>query len=159
VISAIKILGEDYHFAILGIGPEESKLKESVKNLNLEKQVHFLGEINHNEMPKYLKVCNAFIRASRSEGMGNSFIEAMAAKIPVIATQEGGLSDFIFDNKTAYVVNKNNPEDIVEAVKRIREDKEKSSLIIDTAYKMVVEKYSWDHITDRMEKEVFDIIK
>lgn len=159
VINAIYMMkDEKYHFAILGIGPEEDNLKNLVKKLNLENRIHFLGQISHEEMPKYLKSCNAFIRASRSEGMGNSFIEAMSAKIPVIATTEGGLSDFIFDNETAYVVEKNSPEQIVNKIKLIEKDLFLKNKIIENSYNMILEKYNWDKIVLDMKREVFDII-
>ena len=57
----------------------------------------FWGQVDHKEMPKYLKISDVFTRPSRSEGFGISFVEAMAAEIPVVATQEGGLADFLFD--------------------------------------------------------------
>ena len=92
-------LPENVHFIVLGVGPDEVMLKKLVKHERVESRVQFLGQIEHNEMPLYLKACDIFIRPSRSEGMGNSFIEAMAAGLPVIATQEGGIADFLFDEK------------------------------------------------------------
>jgi len=44
----------------------------------------------------YLKNSDIFIRPSLSEGFGNSFVEAMASEIPVVATQEGGYRRFSF---------------------------------------------------------------
>jgi glycosyltransferase involved in cell wall biosynthesis len=97
--------------------------------------------------------------------MGNSFIEAMAAKIPVIATQEGGLSDFIFEDtskQTAWVCKKDDPESIVKAVNRIektkREDLEKYNAILQNSYQMVIEKYDWDIIAKEMDTQVFSKI-
>lgn len=156
VIKAIKMLDTAYHFAILGIGPEEEKYKKLVKELGLEQRVHFVGEVKHPELVVYLKACDIFIRPSRSEGMGNSFVEAMATKMPVVATQEGGLSDFIFDDETAFVCEKDNPESIANAVCRIEQmpyfEMEK---ILNHAYEMVKEKYNWDVVAKRMEEEVF----
>jgi len=157
VIRALAKLENKYRFAILGIGPEEDKYRILVKELALENRVHFAGEVKHPLMAVYLKACDIFIRASRSEGMGNSFVEAMSMKMPVIATTEGGLSDFIFDSQTAFVCKKNNPESIVNAIQKIEEfeREEKLQEVLDTAYKMVLEKYDWKLVAERMEKEVF----
>jgi len=152
-INAIKLLPEKYHFAILGIGPDEEKLKKIVNDLDINNRVHFVGQIGHPLMAVYLKACDIFIRPSRSEGMGNSFVEAMSTKMPVIATIEGGLSDFIFDGKTAWVVKKDSLESIKEAVLRIEEGGNRKQ-ILDTAYDMVVEKYNWDLVARRMGEEV-----
>lgn len=166
VIKALKLLQEKglkrFHFAILGIGPEEDKYKSLVAEYGLESSVKFLGEVKHPEMAVYLQACDIFIRPSRSEGMGNSFVEAMSMRLPVIATTEGGLSDFIFDEKTAWVVEKNNPENIADVILKIDNLKnsnlEKYTQILNEAYDMVLEKYDWDIIGSRMEKEVFEKI-
>lgn len=156
VINAMSKLPEKYHFAILGIGPEEEKYKKLTKDLQLENRVHFVGEVKHPLMAVYLAVCDIFIRPSRSEGMGNSFVEAIALKLPVIATTEGGLSDFIFDEKTAWVVKKDNPESIREAVMKIENcDEAKKQKILDDAYTMVAEKYNWDKVANDMLEKVF----
>lgn len=158
-INAIAKLDSKYHFAILGIGPDFDKLKKIAEDLNISNRIHFVGQVAHPLMAVYLKACDIFIRPSRSEGMGNSFVEAMSMKMPVIATTEGGLSDFIFNQKTAWVVEKDNPESIKQAVLKIEnissEDKKK---ILETSYNMVIEKYDWELIGRRMQTEVFDKI-
>lgn len=159
VISAVAKMPE-IHFAILGIGPEEEKYKKLAKELGVESRVKFVGEVKHPELAVYLKACDIFIRPSRSEGMGNSFVEAMSMKMPVVATREGGLSDFIFDGETAFVCEKDNPESIVKAIEKLSTFREGGQLekVLDTAYAMVLEKYNWDVVAERMEKEVFSKI-
>ncbi len=114
-------------------------------------------------MPKYLKVSDIFIRPSLSEGFGNSFVEAMASEIPVIATQEGGIADFLFDanrnpdkETTGWAVDVRNPKQISEAVKDILSNHEKTQKVIATAKKMVIEKYDWDIISKDMHQKVFN---
>ena len=77
----------------------------------------------------------------------------MASGLPVIATQEGGLADFLFDEKrnpdkpiTGWAVDKNSPEAIADAVRAIMNNPEKMRAITATAKAMVMEKYDWDHI-------------
>ena len=113
-------------------------------------------------MPLALKACDIFIRASRSEGMGNSFIEAMVAGLPVIATQEGGIADFLFDAKrnpdketTGWAVDKDSPEQIAEAVQDIIAHPEQVARVTAAAKKMAEEKYDWDLITPHM-RSLFD---
>lgn len=160
VIKAVAKLDKKYQFAILGIGPDEENYKKLAKDLDIENRIHFIGQINHPSMMVCLKACDIFIRPSRSEGMGNSFVEAMSLKIPVIATTEGGLSDFIFDEHTAFVCKKDDPDSIVAAVEKIETFKKdyRLQMVLDNSYKMVKEKYDWDKIACQMEKEVFSII-
>lgn len=159
VIEALKNLDTKYYFAVLGIGPEEEKYKRLAKDLGVSNRVVFVGEVKHPEMATYLKAGDIFIRPSRSEGMGNSFVEAMSMKLPVIATTEGGLSDFIFQGKTAFVCEKDNPESIVKAIKKIEQTSYlEMENILNASYDMVLEKYNWDVIANRMKIEVFDRI-
>jgi glycosyltransferase involved in cell wall biosynthesis len=85
IIDSLTYLPENVKFLVLGTGHEEEMLKQRTKRLNLENRVIFLGFVKHEDMPKYLHVSDIFIRPSLSEGFGNSYIEAMAAGIPVIA--------------------------------------------------------------------------
>lgn len=162
VITALTTLSENVRFIVLGTGPLEEELKRKTKKLKLENRVQFLGHVEHEELPKYLKACDIFIRPSRSEGMGNSFVEAMAAGLPVVATQEGGIADFLFDEKrnpdkpiTGWAVDKDSPGQIAGAIKEIMSRPEKVRAVIATAQQMVTEKYDWDLVAKDMQQRVF----
>ncbi|MFC1775693.1 glycosyltransferase, partial [Patescibacteria group bacterium] len=77
VIKALPSLSENIKFVILGTGPDEQMLQELAKKEGVSERVIFLGQVDHAEMPKYLKISDIFIRPSLSEGFGNSFVEAM----------------------------------------------------------------------------------
>jgi len=162
VIRALALLPEHVHFVVLGIGPDEAKLKKLSRKLGVSERVRLVGQISHSDMPKYLKACDIFIRPSRSEGMGNSFVEAMAAGLPVIATQEGGIADFLFDEKrnpeqpmTGFAVDKDSPKDIARAVKEIMSHPEKVRAVVATAKAMVKDMYEWDIVAKNMREKVF----
>lgn len=162
VIEALPSMSPHIKFLIVGNGPDEHKLKLQVTNSKLEDRVIFLGYMDASAIPAYLKIADIFIRPSRSEGMGNSFIEAFAAGLPVIATQEGGIADFLFDEKlnperppTGFVVAKDNPIQIAEAVQRILANPEKTALVIQTAHALAFAQYDWDRIATDMKEKIF----
>jgi glycosyltransferase involved in cell wall biosynthesis len=161
VIRALKLLPENISFLIYGIGPDEEMLRALTKECGVEDRVQFMGHIEHTDMPNALAACDIFIRPSRSEGMGNSFVEAMAARLPVIATQEGGLTDFLFDEKrnpdkptTGWAVAVDSPQDIANAVQDILARPDKVRQVTETAARMVVEKYDWNIVASDM-RELF----
>lgn len=80
---------------ILGSGSEENKLKKLAKDLGVEEQIEFFGAVNPSKIPEHLMQADIFVRPSRSEGLGSSFLEAMAAGLPVIGTEVGGIPDFL----------------------------------------------------------------
>lgn len=162
IVESLKFLPEHYKFLILGVGPLEESLKLQVAGYKLQDRVFFLGQIDHKEMPKYLKISDIFTRPSRSEGMGNSFIEAMAAGLPVIATQEGGIADFLFDPErnpdkkpTGLAVNPDDPEGIAGQAKRFFEDKNLRDEIVKNARELAFAKYDWEKIAVDMKEKVF----
>jgi len=162
VIRALVHTPARVHFAIGGIGPDEEALKELARKEGVSDRVHFLGQLSHGEMPKYLKACDIFTRPSRSEGMGNSFVEAMAAGLPIIATQEGGIADFLFDAKrnpdkptTGWAVDKDSPTQIAEAIVDIIEHEDQVAKVTKTAKELAFSKYDWDLIAKDMRDKVF----
>ena len=164
VIDALKFLPDNVKFVILGSGSLEEELKQKALSSKLQARTCFLGFVSHDNLPKYLKSCDIFIRPSLSEGFGISFVEAMACRIPVIATPVGGIPDFLVDPakllqsgrevQTGYFCKPENPESIAETVKRVLNDPNRNQ-VVENAYKMVKGKYSWDLIARRM-KEVFN---
>lgn len=161
-IRALTFLPEYVHFIVLGRGKEEAALRKLAAELRVATRVWFLGHVKHDKLPEYLQVSDIFVRPSRSEGMGSSFVEAMAAGLPVAATQEGGIADFLFDEKrnperatTGWAVDKDSPEEIAAAVKDIMARPEKVKEVIATAKKLVFEKYDWDIIAKDMRQKVF----
>lgn len=158
VIRALILLPDNVRFIVYGKGQEERALTSLAERLHVAHRVRFEGELPHADLPRALVACDIFVRPSRSEGMGNSFIEAMAAGLPVIGTQEGGIADFLFDAKrnpdketTGWAVDKDSPEQIAEAVKDILARPEEAQRVAANARRFVAERYEWDHIAARMK--------
>lgn len=163
VIKALPLLSENIKFLILGVGPLEKNLKDLVKTLKLEDRVLFAGFVKYEDIPLYLHASDIFIRPSLSEGMGNSFIEAMAAGLPVIATPVGGITDFLFDPDknpevlpTGLFCEVKNPESIAKQVMRLIENKELKNEIITNAKMLASQKYDWNLVVKIMRTKVFN---
>jgi glycosyltransferase involved in cell wall biosynthesis len=156
VISALKSLPENIFFIVIGRGEEGPRLQKQAEKLGVSKRVKFLGFIDQKEIPKYFSVCDIFIRASRSEGFGNSFIEAMAGRLPVIATPVGGIPDFIDDKETGIFCAPDNPQSITLSVRMLVENPKLKDYIVEKAFQRVSERYSWDLVAGEMKERIFD---
>ncbi|MCK5027254.1 MAG: glycosyltransferase family 4 protein [Candidatus Pacebacteria bacterium] len=152
VVQALSLMPKDVCFVICGTGSLEDAIRKQVEDLGLKKRVRFMGFVKHDMLPKLLNASDAFIRPSLTEGLGNSFLEGMATKRPVIATLVGGIPDFLFDGETGFACKPEDPESIVRSVKRIKRlsDRERDEILI-RAYNMVIETYNWDVISKQME--------
>ncbi len=165
VLRALALLPTHVQFLILGSGPDKEELMQLAEDLGVATRIQWLDQVSHDALPQYLQVADIFIRPSRSEGMGNSFIEAMAAGIPVIATQEGGIADFLFDAQrnpsvpaTGWAVDVNAPEQIAHAVEHILAHPEEVTQTVTRAQAFVREKYDWKTVVAAMQERVFKAI-
>src|SRR3989338_130939 len=158
IISAMIYLPNNVKLLVLGQGYQEADLKDQSARLKLanqaeaEDRVKFLGYISHKDMPPYLHISDIFVRPSLSEGLGNSFLEAMAAGIPVIATPVGGIPDFLVDGETGLFCEVNNPHSIAQKVEKLIKDRESRDYIIKNAREMVLQKYSWERVAGEMRE-------
>lgn len=153
IIRALPLL-PDVQLVVCGTGPEEAKLKSLARDLGVDGRIAWRGHVDHSELPRHLHHADIFVRPSRSEGMGNSFVEAFAAGVPVIATQVGGLKDFITP-EVAWPVRPENPEDIAAAVRAIVQNPVARAEVVERAKMLVYQKYDWDIVARAMQDKVF----
>lgn len=141
-----------YQIQILGSGPEEKKLKRLASELKINDRIEFLGNVNPDEVPKYLSQADIFVRPSRSEGLGSSFLEAMAAGLPIVATKVGGIPEFLKDYETGLFVKMDDPADVAEKISKLLADKALRKTLGEKGQRLVQEKYSWDKVALQMDK-------
>ncbi len=140
---------------IIGDGPEMKKLKAKCKNLKVESNVIFLGHIVQNDLPLYFAISDMFIRPSRSEGLGSSFLEAMAAGTPIVGTPVGGIVDFLKDDETGYMAEKENSNSVAYKMHEILDNPKKTEKIIRQAGELIQRNYTWE-IVAKMMRNIFD---
>jgi len=155
IIKALPLLSANVSLLVLGVGYQMKELQKLSKDLGVEDRVKFLGYVPHKEMPPYLHISDIFVRPALSEGFGNSFIEAMAASIPVIATPVGGIPDFLRDGETGVFCEVENPKSIAEKAGLLISDNNLRARIVENASKMVAERYDWNLIARDMKEKVF----
>ncbi len=151
VIDALVQLPPNVCFVVCGFGELESILKDRVRELHLESRMKFLGSVSHEHLPEIIRASDAFIRPSLSEGLGNSFLEAMAVGVPVIGTMVGGITDFLVDGQTGFVCRPSNPESIARTVEKVMKlDRVSQELVCVRAKAMVYDRFTWDVVAKQM---------
>jgi glycosyltransferase involved in cell wall biosynthesis len=133
---------------VLGNGQLRPELETLTSDLGLDGQIEFLGDVAHAEVPAHLWASDIFVRPSRSEGMGNSFVEALAAGLPIIGTPVGGIPDIIRDGETGLFVRVDDPEDLAEKIELLLKDEGLSSRIVRNGKAMVESIFNWDKIAE-----------
>ena len=149
IIKALNFLPENIFFRSVGSGEDEGVLKKVVEKLGLKNRVEFLPHASHEKMAELLASADIFIRPSLSEGLGNSFLEAMAVGVPIIGTRVGGIPDFLNDGDTGLYCEIKNPNSVAEKVKLLIQDPALYEKISRHGAELVHEKYNWDIIADK----------
>ena len=94
-------------FLLVGDGPSRVPLEEQAKRLNIQDNVIFTGKVPWCDVPKYYNLGDVFVNASLTETQGLTFIEAMAAGVPIVAKYAPNLTEFIINNKNGILAKKN----------------------------------------------------
>jgi len=164
-IHALTLLPPHIKLLVVGGGPDEEKLNMLTREHRLEDRVVFTGQVERSEVSKYRFAGDIFVGPSRSEGLGNAFLSAMACRLPVIATQVGGIADFLFDAKrnpdkgtTGWAVDPDSPEQIAEAVGDVLAHPEGVREVTERARNMVEQEYDWDIVAKKMHEQIFNVI-
>ncbi len=150
LIKALAFLPDDYHLVVVGEGPLRQSLQRLACRLKLDRRVHFLGQVSHHHLPAYYARADVFCRPSLSEGLGNVFLEAMAMRVPVVATPVGGIVDIIKNRENGLLAETGNPRDIAAKIKEAVENEALRQRFIHAGAALVREKYSWDNVAKNM---------
>ncbi len=159
LIRALTFLPNQVRLVIYGGGPEQTNLQNLVKNLNLTNRVDLAGEVKAEDLPSKLAKADIFCRPSRSEGLGNAFLEAMAIGLPTIGPAVGGIPDFLHDRETGFVCAGGDPKSVADQINFISDpaNQEIVGAVVKRARKVVEDKYDWAKISLQF-KAIFDLM-
>ncbi|MES2812691.1 MAG: glycosyltransferase family 4 protein [Bacteroidota bacterium] len=130
MIQALPLLKEKFsqvQYHCIGIPTEQSDFLVLAKSLEVEDQVVFHGVLSDGERNEILKKSTVFVMLSQIvnndfEGFGIALLEANAMGIPVVGSQDSGIADAISNGYSGFLVNQNNPTEILNAVIQVMEN-------------------------------------
>ena len=149
----------DMKLVIAGEGPERAKLARLAKDLDIEANVSFLGEIPHEGVPAVLATFDIFAMPSRAEGFGVAAIEAAAMGIPVVGSDVHGIPDVVDHSSTGLLVPPGDAQALARAISRLADDVELRQTMGENARTFVAERYDWRENTAQMERIYNDMVR
>jgi N-acetyl-alpha-D-glucosaminyl L-malate synthase BshA len=105
---------------LMGDGPDRDQTLQIAKDLGIESQVKYLGKTN--EVERILCMSDLFLLPSSSESFGLAALEAMAAKVPVISTDTGGIPEVNVNGVTGFFSKVGEVDHMIENSLKILEN-------------------------------------
>jgi len=141
----------DWQLIIVGDGPDKEKLGKLINRLNLEKRVKLVGSMPRERLLEYLTKAQVFVLNTSFESFSFQVVEAMNLGIPVITTNIGNLPEIIDDGREGILIEPNNKEQLIKAIKRLEQDDDYRKEIIKNAKKKA-QKFSIENMLNILEK-------
>lgn len=125
-----------------------AELQGLVRDLKLSERFHFVGGIAN--IPEHLSSADIFVLPSRSEGFSNAIIEAMAASLPVVATDVGGNAEAVKDGVSGFIVPPEDSAALAEAICRLLDDPSQARRMGAAGKTLVAEKFTTSAMMGRI---------
>ena len=142
-IEAIQVLreeGEEVIGLLIGEGELEANLRKRVREASLENQMIFAGF--RKDIADLYSVMDVFVICSTREGFPVTVLEAMAAGVPIVATQVGGILESIRDNEEGLLVPPGDSMALAQAIARILKDPGLRERLVQNAKARVEKEFS-----------------
>jgi glycosyltransferase involved in cell wall biosynthesis len=136
---------------IIGDGPQRKELEHLAEKLKIKKSIIFAGF--QEDMRRWFLCMDAFVLPSLTEGTPMALLEAMACRVPVIATSVGGVPQVIERVKTGILISPGKPEEITNAVLTLCSDEMTRIRLAENAYSLIKAKYGIGAWISRIEAE------
>lgn len=139
---ALKLVseGSQAYFVLFGEGKEREKLQEFVEGHRLEQRVFFAGF--RQDIPQVLPALSVFLFTSRKEGLGTSVLDAFAARVPVVATDAGGIPEMVRHRETGWLAPVGAVRELAEGVSFLLENPVVAAGYTESAWQLLERRFT-----------------
>jgi glycogen(starch) synthase len=144
---------------VAGKGPELEALRSLCWQVGVGEKVLLTGFISDEDRDKLFKIADCAVFPSLYEPFGIVALEAMAARCPVVVSAVGGLQDVVENNETGIIVYPSDVASLSWGIVHTLQHPKWSAARVENAYRVVRERYNWEHIaqmTAKVYRQVID---
>lgn len=135
---------------IYGGGSQRDELAAMIKERRLEDRVFLMGTVPNDKVPEVLSEMDVFCALSRKESFGVAILEAMAMRVPVIASRAEGFKEILGNGTGGILLADTSPESVAHAIHDLVTDEKRSRELGSEGYRLVRDRYSWEKCVDIM---------
>lgn len=143
------------HYFMVGMPTIRAKLEQIARDLGIEDHIHFLGQLENEQLLKAYQDCDIFIMTSRKlangdfEGFGIAVIEAALCGKPAIVSNGSGLTEAVIDGQTGIYVQENDPHETAGAIIQLTTDADLRMYLGENAYARAQQELTWHMIGEK----------
>jgi glycosyltransferase involved in cell wall biosynthesis len=154
LLQAILLLINDYEIElhIVGSGNQLNYLKDLVCKLSIVDRVIFEGRVPNPRLKELYKECDIFVLPSivdsrgETEGLGVVLLEALSYRMPVVASEVGGITDIIKNGETGYLAKQKDLQSLADKIKIVMENHKESLYVSEKGLAFSKNYFNWDRI-------------
>ena len=136
---------------VMGEGDARESLEKLAKDLELEKNIEFIGRIPRENTAPYYQEASIFVLPSFNEGMSNAMLEALASGLPLIATNTGGTSELVEEGVNGFIVKMKDSQDLADKIEILMKDEDLRKRMGENSRKKA-EDMSWEKVAEEYTK-------
>lgn len=137
----------------------ENKVRNIINENDLNDSIKFVGIVDGTEKEKFYNSINILLMPSWHEGHPNVILEALASKLPVIASDVGAISESVIEDYNGFLVPPQNIELLSAKIEKIISNIELLKTMSENSYKLYLEKFTEEIYINKMIKAFYKIIK
>ncbi|MBI2881701.1 MAG: glycosyltransferase [Candidatus Tectomicrobia bacterium] len=162
LLRAAAALGGAWGLRLLGSGPQEAALRALAKELAVADRVEFLPAVPHAEVAGFLRTLSALVlpsvtRPDWAEQFGHVLIEAMSARVPVVASRSGAIPEVVGD--AGLLFPEGDVSALAKALAELRGDLKLAEGLGVRGRERVLRRYTWDRIAGRTLELYRDLLR
>ena len=164
-LAALKTEFPTLHYAMIGTGPDEPRLRKLAEDLKVSDRVIFAGPVSDDEVAEAYATSTVYLGLSRTdkkidaEGFGISFVEASASGVPIIAGDSGGVRSAVRDGESGVVVPPQDVNAVVEALRMYLSDADRRATTGKIGRSLVETHYNWDRVARDTRNFAYEVVK
>ena len=137
---------------LVGSGPLEASYRRRIKELGLERYVHFAGWMDERGMAAYLNAADIYVTTSLSDGTSCSLLEAMACGLPVVVSDAPAYFEWVEDGGNGYIVPRKDSVVLSERLVELLGDGDLRQAMGEHNLQLSRERADWDKNFDKLER-------
>lgn len=160
LIKAVSIMHTDVKLVVAGEGSWAIKMKRLAEKINVSNKIEFRGWLSKEKIKElYIESSVVVFPSIWPEPFGLVGIEAMAYARPVVAYDVGGISDWLRDNETGFLVTPKDIKELARAIERILKNKSLSVKMGKAGREYVISNFNKDQNLTKLMKHFYEIIE